>query len=492
MSQSLLELGLDVTQVQKSLDDLTKRFEKSMDKNAKATDRLSNSANRVGGAFRRMGGMIRGGLAAAGIAVGVAGLKQMANIALSVGKNMQAAREKFAPGSERFNAATGGGAKHEGESVVAAAKVEDFLNRAKIEGGDILIGIAKEAEAFAAGINGAADALAKRMPLIKPPEWLNSQNLKKAALALSPGALLMKKGKEIFDETDAGKAANKAFAEKEEAARKAQEARKAKGLASQANLEDELATRDRIARSERTGLVTNEEKRYLLLKQLDLAKAQQKIADDPITHTREGKRAADAALGNAAAALEAFDNEREKEAHAAKEQTVQMELRAKGMVHIAELTKKVLAFEDQITKARRDGNKELEKTLTKQKNIAKIQALAEAHAVTPEEKREARKAARVMKADAAKQQARFDEVERQEKGRAPIDFKKVLARKGDGFIGPAIPVGGVMGALGSVAAKRDTGRRGQEAAAFKEAMTNAEHTLKNIEANTEQLFQNVR
>lgn len=504
MSDELLQLGLDTEDIRRELDSLSKRFESSMARNAKATEK-------VGGGIKRIGAALKGGLAAAGIALTVQGFKKMAMLAVNVGKNLEAAKNRFAAGSKRLKDATGGGATNEGASLVAAAQLEDFISRMKIGAGDLLFSFANGTKKMAAGVAGAAGSLAETAGKIGNAALQMMTGVKGEIAGMRPPAWLKqwwkeaKGGAEVIKDavmdTGAGRAVSKE-AEKAAAAAKTAAAAEAQKQAEEKRRGDELARKKsavlqiekRIAEAEKRGVVTNQDKSDLLTYQLDLARAKRAVAYDELEADRAAQNAADAELGKASEAIEMHKNALAKEAKAAHEKAAAATLEQKGLQHIAELTEKIAGFDNQIADARRAGNTDLEKSLTTMKNLTKVQALARLHEVTPAQKRAERNRVRKEKSAARKQQARFDAANR-EQGLDPdgnpikrIDFKEALARKKPAV--PTDPIGGVMGKLGDVAAKRDLGRRGAEAKAFRDSLSTSEKYLEQIKNNTAKIRQN--
>ena len=520
MSDQLLQLGLDTENIRSELDKLSTKFESSMARNEKATQK-------AGGGIGKIGAMLKGGLAAAGIQMTIQGLKSMGMLAINLGANLEAASNKFAAGSKRLKAATGGGAENAGASIVAAAELEDLISRMKIGAGDMIFSFAAGSKKLSAGIGGAVSSIAKsavemltgvkgQIVAIKPPSWLNTwwektkegaEYIKDAVVDSSPAA------KKIAEETKKAAEAAKAAAAQE--AKNQAEAKK-RGDDNIAKKEAVRGIEKKIAEAEKKGVVTNQDKSDLLTYQLDLAKAKRDVAYDELEADRAAQNAADAAVGNAAMAIEANQSALTKEAKAAHEKAASATLEQQGLTHIAQLNEKIAGFDDQIANARRAGNTELEKSLTTQKNIAKIQALAAAYNVTPEEKRKERARVKKEKSDAKKQQAKFDAVEREGD---PIEFaarklkeanaeadptkkKKLIEEAGQ--VGPIARISAekriaaekkgetAKAAIGDASMKQDTGRRGQEAKAFRDSLSTSEKFLEDIKKNTATIGQNVR
>lgn len=116
MSQSLLELGLDVTEIEKSLDGLTKKFEASMEKNAKATGKMTSAVGKVTGALRTM-------LGAVGIGVG---FKSLVDLMMNAGKAYEENVNKYIAGSERLKNRQGGAEGAAGIEIATASTSSDF------------------------------------------------------------------------------------------------------------------------------------------------------------------------------------------------------------------------------------------------------------------------------------------------------------------------------------------------------------------------------
>jgi hypothetical protein len=520
MSDQLLQLGLDTENIRSELDKLSAKFESSMARNEKATQK-------VGGGIGKIGSLLKGGLAAAGISLTIQGLKSMGMLAINVGANLEAASNRFAAGSKRLQAASGGGAKNAGASIVAAAELEDLISRMKIGAGDMFFSFFAGAKTLGKGLGGVVSSIAGsatelltgikgQIVAIKPPTWLNTwwektkdgaEFIKDAVVNSSPAA------KKIAEETKKVVEAAKAAAAEE--AKNQAEAKK-KGDDNLAKKEAVRVVEKKIAEAEKKGVVTNQEKSDLLTYQLDLAKAKRDVAYDELESDRVAQNAADAAVGSAAMAIEANQSALTKEAKAAHEKAASLTLEQQGLTHIAQLNEKIAGFDDQIANARRAGNTELEKSLTTQKNISKIQALAAAHAVTVREKLDERTRVRKEKAAAKKQQAKFEAVEREGD---PIEFaarklkeanaeadptkkKKLIDEAGQ--VGPSARIAAekaieaekkgetAKAAMGDASMTKDTGRRGQEAQAFRDSLSTSEKFLEDIKKNTANIGQNVR
>jgi hypothetical protein len=544
MSDQLLQLGLDTENIRSELDKLSAKFESSMARNEKATQK-------VGGGIGRIGALLKGGLAAAGIQLTIQGLKSMGMLAVNVGANLEAASNRFAAGSKRLKAAQGGGAQNAGASIVAAAELEDLISRMKIGAGNMLFSFVAGVKTLGAGVSGVSSVVidnAKKgaaaalemltgvkgqIVAIKPPSWLNTwwektkegaEYIKDAAAeAAAPvvaaaadsdaGKIAIAAAKKIAEETKKAAEAAKAAAAQE--AKNQAEAKK-KGDDNLAKKEAVRVVEKKIAEAEKKGVVTNQEKSDLLTYQLDLAKAKRDVAYDELESDRVAQNAADAAVGSAAMAIEANQSALTKEAKAAHEKAASLTLEQQGLTHIAQLNEKIAGFDDQIANARRAGNTELEKSLTTQKNISKIQALAAAHAVTVREKLDERTRVRKEKAAAKKQQAKFEAVEREGD---PIEFaarklkeanaeadptkkKKLIDEAGQ--VGPSARIAAekaieaekkgetAKAAMGDASMTKDTGRRGQEAQAFRDSLSTSEKFLEDIKKNTANIGQNVR
>jgi len=123
MGDETIKLTADMTEIQKSLDDLTKRFEKSMEKNAKATTKMGAAIDKVTKGARALAGAL-------GITFGITTLTRTL---LNAGKDYEDSVNKYIAGSERLRARTGGAGEPGGPNVAIAAgsKMEDIIARTK-------------------------------------------------------------------------------------------------------------------------------------------------------------------------------------------------------------------------------------------------------------------------------------------------------------------------------------------------------------------------
>jgi hypothetical protein len=399
MSDELLQLGLDTESIRKELDRLSARFEKSMDRNAKATNRMGNAIATVTRGASRLAGLF-------GVGLGVAGLKQAANLALDLGKNIEAAADRFAAGSERLKAATGG-ADHEkaGMAIAVSADLEDFTERAKRKAGEVVAEVAIGWKAIiAATVAGAKGAMGGGL--------LNSFRSKEG---IGGGAAA---GVNAAMDAEAASLSKKA-AKGEEAMKITERIR---------DIERSIAER------QQTGLITIQEQNELLKEQAALADARNKLATHSLVADRKAENAAKEAQGQALAASVAFRESRAKELRDAQVSIDITKAEHAGMKNVAAQLKIRHEFDEKLIAAARAGNEELGKRLLIQKNLAMAAARVVSHDLTPTERRDERRQARKFARTEKKQVAQEAEMAKRAARMAAEGHKPTPGSKMDRFM----------------------------------------------------------
>lgn len=399
MSDELLQLKLDTSDIRKELDALAKRFEKSMDRNARATGKMSRAFAGITRGASRLAGLF-------GVGLGLAGLKQAATLALDLGKNIEAAADRFAAGSDRLKAATGG-ADHQkaGMAIAVSADLEDFTERAKRKAGEVSGEIALGWKAIiAATVAGAKGAMG--------------------------GSLLKSFGSK--EGIGGGAAAGVNAALDAEAASLNEKSAKGEEVM---KITERIRDIERsISDRQRTGLITLQEQNELLKEQADLADARNKLATHSLVADRKAENAAKAAQGHALAASVEFRESRAKELRDAQAAIDIAKAEHAGMKNVAAQLKIRHEFDEKMIVAARQGNEELGKRLLIQKNLAMAAARVAEHNMAPQERRNERRAARKFARDEKKQAAQEAEMTKRAARMAAEGHKATPGSRMDRFM----------------------------------------------------------
>lgn len=502
MSDELLKMGLDTSDIRKELDALAKRFEKSMERNEKATRKAGKAVTAMGRAIRGIAGFV--------------GFRQLASSALHAGDTMDEATKRFVAGSERLRRATNikGDAA---EMRQVAAEIEDFSTRAKLTFASMVTdsiqgwkqGIAylrggsagmnqeraNQAAAKTTGPGVAAErsnkdiaakedeisAMAQKGLVTDMQRYnLAGKRLELANLELQAASNATKHDRQAINAAKEKQGAavtemNAIVFRQKEMIHAAEQTNKATDaeLKGQQQLADTIRLRADYAQKLAVAMRQGKPTKYIaaLYEELKLAEKKAAIAE---TERRYDAALADSQAKGIGYAQEQLEmqakitrNTREIQrkdltvdriAELKKEnREIDIQMREKSAAHYAELRNQKATieaiglemagykniaeqrkiahdFDEQILEANRTNNKELAKSLAIQKNLAMAQSRVAEHNLTPQERRNERRAARKFARDDTKRLAQEAEMTKRAARMAAEGHKATPGSKMDRFL----------------------------------------------------------